>query len=85
MAKQVVSPFGSGIEFAKFGKQSFAYVRPVKSDDVKNAFPEGADLPNGVDLWALFAADGQPLALADERAMVMENAEELELVTLALH
>lgn len=85
MTKKIVSPFGSGIEFAAFGKQSFAYVRPVNSDDMKDTFKEAGDLPDGVDLWGLFAADGQPLALADERSMVVENAQELELITLALH
>ena len=47
---------GSKTEFLQFGKNSFAYVRKVNSDDLMLQFPETAGLPLGLELWGLFGA-----------------------------
>lgn len=78
--------FGSKVEFANFGKSTIAYVRRINSDDLHGAFGEmDDDLPADVDMWGLFSADGQPLAVADEKYLLMDNAEERELVTVNRH
>jgi hypothetical protein len=78
--------FGSTpAEFASFGKQAFAYMRPVQSDEMNAKFPQNPQLPSGLDLWGLFGADGEPLALADERQALLDNADELDLMPLARH
>lgn len=82
MEKQTLDLFGSQMDFATFGKNSIAYVRPVKSDDMNARFPDKEELPEGLALWGLFHADGTPLAVADERAALFSNAEELELLAV---
>ena len=86
--KKSINPlkgFATPVEFAQFDKRAFAYVKPVRSDDMRATFPEAANLPVGVDLWGLFAADGEPIALADEPGALVQNAGDLQLMTLALH
>ncbi|MEL6752371.1 MAG: DUF1150 family protein [Pseudomonadota bacterium] len=85
MANKRIDIFATATEFAQFGKQAFGYIRAVKSDDMNARFPDQAELPEGLDLWGLFAADGEPLALADERSVIMENAGEMELMPLTRH
>ena len=38
----------------------------------------------GVELWALFAANGEPIVLSDERDNVLVGAQEHELRTVML-
>ncbi len=85
MSSNTSKPFGSATEFAVFGKRTFAYMRPVKSDDMNATFPNDVDLPTGLALWGLFDAAGEPIALADEPAALVENAAEMDLMTLARH
>lgn len=74
--------FGSATEFASFGNGALSYVRRVRSDDLNHRFPNAVDLPEGLDLWGLFAADGAPIAVSDEEAELIHNAHELHLVPL---
>ena len=83
--KTKIEAFGSQVEFAQFGKNAIAYVREVTSDDLNRRFPQGPALPEGVDLWGLFTADGQPLALADEPMALVQNADEMELQAVQRH
>ncbi len=85
MSSPTIKPFGSATEFAIFGKRTFAYMRPVQSDDMNATFPDEVALPSGLALWGLFDADGEPIAVADEQAALIENAEEMDLMTLARH
>lgn len=84
MAKNIVKLFNSAVEFETFGKNSLAYVRPVLSDEMNERFPGGPELPEGIDLWALFGADGLPIAVADEKSELLSNAEEMDLLTVQL-
>ncbi|MEE9314659.1 MAG: DUF1150 family protein [Rhizobiaceae bacterium] len=84
MTKNIVKLFQSPVEFETFGINSLAYVRPVMSDDINAQFPQGPELPEGLDLWALFGADGQPIAVADEKSDLLLNAEELDLLTVGV-
>lgn len=85
--KQLVSikPNMELTELAVLGVQDVAYVRQVNSSDIIANFPQIEGLPEDLKLWALFAADGQPLALSDHPHGVLENADDLDLVTVARH
>jgi len=80
-----VKMFGSPTEFATFGTGAIAYVRRVSSDDFNTQFPATGNLPEGLDLWGLFAADGSPLSVSDDQMALFEDAQERELLTVQRH
>jgi hypothetical protein len=72
-------------DFAALGTGHVAYMRKVDPHEFARQF--GADelnVPVG-ELWALFAANGQPILLADGRAAAMQGAEENNLATVSIH
>ncbi len=75
----------SQIELAHVGEGDVAYLREIDSDDLKSRFPGIADIQSGMKLWALFAADGRPILLADQRDLAVAGAFENDLVTVSLH
>ena len=72
-------------EFAHLGEGSVAYLRKMSSDDLRGRFPGLGEIAPGLELWALFAANGQPILLADARDRALAGAIENELTTVALH
>ena len=76
--------FGPG-DLAILGEGSIAYVRPIRSDDVKRLFPGAPDLSPGLDLFALLSASGSPIMLADSRDAIIANAAQNDLHTVSLH
>lgn len=72
-------------DFAALGDGKIAYLKLVKSDDVIRLFPQAADMPSGLDLWALHAADGTPILVTDNRDMALANALDHDLATVAVH
>jgi len=75
----------SAQEFAFLGGGEIAYIRAVKAREMKKLFPQLEDVPEGVDLYALHAADGTPIALADSHPGAVANAKEQELRVVSLH
>jgi hypothetical protein len=71
--------------FAGLGGGRIAYVRPIKSDEARAFFPNLPQIAPGLELWALLAADGTPIMLADSREAVVLNAHENDLETMSLH
>jgi hypothetical protein len=71
--------------FAGLGGGRIAYVRPLRAEEAKGLFPQMPQLAPGLELWALLAADGSPIMLADSREAVVMNAHENELETMSLH
>ncbi|AXS42384.1 DUF1150 domain-containing protein [Breoghania sp. L-A4] len=71
--------------FAHLGDGDIAYIREVRSEDVKNMFPNAPQMIGGMKLWALLSADGSPIMLADSRDAVIANAMEAELTTVSVH
>jgi hypothetical protein len=71
--------------FAGLGGGRIAYVRPMRSEEIKDLFPNVPPIAPGLDLWALLAADGTPIMLADSREAVVMNARENDLETMSLH
>lgn len=70
---------------AGLGGGRIAYLRPMRSDEVKELFPNVPPIAPGLDLWALLAADGTPIMLADSREALVMNAHENDLETVSLH
>ena len=71
--------------FAGLGGGQIAYVRAIKAEDARKFFPSLPQVAPGLELWALLAADGTPIMLADSREAVVMNAHEHELETVSLH
>ncbi|MGU3537849.1 BQ00720 family protein [Methylobacterium sp. A54F] len=72
-------------DLAALGEGHLAYVRPIRSDDVKRLFPQAPDLSPGLDLFALLSASGAPILLADSRDVIVANAMAHDLHTVSLH
>jgi hypothetical protein len=71
--------------FAGLGGGKIAYVRSLKSDEAKGLFPELPPVAPGLDLWALLAADGSPIMLADTREAIISNAFQNDLEMVSIH
>jgi hypothetical protein len=72
-------------EFAALGTGQMAYVREMRSEEVARAFPDAPEIPAGLQLYALLAADGSPIVITDDRNTVTANAWELDLTPVSLH
>ena len=57
----------------------------MESDDLKGKFPGLPEIAPGTRLWALFAANGQPILLSDQRDRAIAGAFDNDLVTVAIH
>jgi len=72
-------------EFASLGEGQIAYVRAIRSDEVRQLFPQAPELTPGLDLFALLSASGEPILLADSRDVAVANAVVHDLYTVSLH
>ncbi len=72
-------------EFAHLGEGMVAYVKPMDSAEAKRLFPQAAKLQPGMRLFALLAANGAPIMLADSKDAVIHTAWEQELATVSVH
>jgi hypothetical protein len=72
---------------AHLGDGRIAYVKTIRSEDVRALFPQ-AQMPQmapGQKLFALHAADGTPIMLTDSREAAIANAWSQELETVSVH
>lgn len=71
-------------ELAELGDGEVAYIKEMTPDEANAAFPTIEGLPDGINLFALHAADGRPIALTDDRDAAIEHAmgDELEIATV---
>lgn len=72
-------------DLAAIGEGNLAYLRQMTSDEMRARFPSARSIEPGLDLWALFAADGTPLAVSDDRGSILASASENELQTVSTH
>jgi hypothetical protein len=72
-------------EFAHLGEGIVAYLREIDASDLAGKFPGMPQIAPGTRLWALFAADGSPILLSDERERALAGAMEHELTPVSLH
>jgi hypothetical protein len=72
---------------AHLGDGRIAYVKTIRSEDVRALFPQ-AQMPQmapGQTLFALHAADGTPIMLTDSREAAIAKAWSQELETVSVH
>lgn len=62
-----------------------AYVRAIRSEDVKQLFPQAPALAPGMELFALLAGDGTPILVTDTRDSAVANAWANDLTPVSLH
>lgn len=80
-----VEAFMSQGELAALGGGKVAYIRTLSSDQAREIYPSIEDLPSGIMLYALHAADGTPIALTDTRQAALGHAIGDELEVASLH
>ncbi len=73
------------MELTHLGSGEVGYIRKIRYEDVARCFPDAPDIDPQTDLWALFAADGTPILLTDNRSSTFFKAAEDELKTVSLH
>lgn len=72
-------------ELALLGHGEVAYIKVLKPVDVKKLFPQLTDLPEDMDLFAVYTADGRPLALTDSLNTAIANVKENDLSPVSVH
>ena len=72
-------------QLAALGEGQVAYVRPVRSDEVRRLFPQAPQMAPGLQLFALLSASGAPIMLTDSRDAAVANAWQHDLETVPLH
>lgn len=72
-------------ELAALGGGRVAYIKQLTSEEAVKLYPSATDLPPGVRLFALHAADGSPIALTDTRQAAVGHAKGDELEIASLH
>jgi hypothetical protein len=71
--------------FSVLGGGKIAYVKPIRSEDVHDLYPQAPELQPGLKLFALHAADGTPILVTDTREAAIANAWSNELETVSVH
>ena len=72
-------------DLAHLGEGSVAYLREIGSEELKGKFPGLPEIAPGTTLWALFAANGQPILLSDARDRAIAGAFENDLTPVSIH
>jgi hypothetical protein len=78
------APLMSMSELAQLGGGKVAYIKIMTHDEARELFPAVENLPEGIDLYSLHAADGTPLILTDSRQAAIGHAlgDELEIASV---
>jgi hypothetical protein len=71
--------------FAHLGDGEIAYVKTIRSEEVRALFPQVPDIEPGLELFALHGADGTPIMLTDTREAAVANAWSQELEMVSVH
>ena len=67
---------------AGLGDGKIAYIKSIRSEDVRALFPQAPQLAPGLKLFALHAADGTPIMVTDSREAALANASDHQLETV---
>ena len=70
---------------AHLGDGQVAYLKMIRSEDVRALFPHAPEMTPGLKLFALHAADGTPIMLTDSRDAAVANAWSQELYMVSVH
>jgi hypothetical protein len=85
LTNEVSHPVITQDALAQLGGGKIAYVRPIKSEEVRALFPQVPEIAPGLNLFALLSADGTPIMLTDTREAAVANAWSNELETMSVH
>lgn len=72
-------------ELAKLGGGRIAYIKVLSSDQARRMFPSIEELPDGIELYALQAADGTSIALTDTLQAALGHAVGDDLEVASVH
>jgi hypothetical protein len=72
-------------ELARLGGGELAYIKELTSDEAGKLFPKIKGIPKGINLYALHAADGTPIALTDTLQAAIGHAIEDDLTVSSVH
>jgi hypothetical protein len=72
-------------DLAHLGEGHVAYLREMNGEELKGKFPGLPEIAPNAKLWALFAANGQPILLSDARERAIAGAFENDLTTVSIH
>jgi len=61
-------------ELEQMGTNAIAYMREISIGEVIENFPDASDIPANTICWAMFAADGTPLMLANAQEELVNSA-----------
>ena len=67
------------------GEGKIAYIRQVNGAEVPSLFPQAPKVRAECKLFALCAADGEPMVLTDTREAAVAHAWENKLQTVYVH
>lgn len=73
------------VELARLGDGEVAYIKQLDPQVAERLFPALQTAPKDIDLFAVLAADGTPLALTDSRDSAIANALENDLEPVSVH
>ncbi|MGD9922775.1 MAG: DUF1150 family protein [Pseudorhodoplanes sp.] len=83
--EHIEKPIMSPQAFAVLGGGKIAYVKPIKSENVHELYPQAPEMQPGMQLFALHAADGTPILVTDTREAAVANAWNNELEAVSVH
>lgn len=72
-------------ELEQLGGGEVAYIKTLTSEEANEIYPLDDTLPDGINIYALHAADGTPIALTDSMQAALGQAIDDELVVAAVH
>lgn len=72
-------------DLAHLGEGTVAYLREMDGEELNGKFPGLPQIAPHTKLWALFAANGQPILLSDARESAIAGAFENDLTPVSLH
>jgi hypothetical protein len=75
----------SADQLAELGGGKVAYIKTMSSEEANRIYPAVKGLPKGIELFALHAADGTPIALTDSRQAAIGHAMGDQLQVESLH
>lgn len=71
--------------FANIGVPNIVYVREVSASEIEGELGEEMNLPADTRLYAVHAANGQRMAVLDDRAAAFAGAKQYDLEPVSVH
>lgn len=75
----------SDSEFAALGGGHIAYVREIGPEIAATLIGRPVTVLPGTHIYAVYSADGRPMAVTDSRDAAIANAVEHELMPMSVH